>query len=375
MLRKSFALSIAAFLATFPNSVLADNAPSLENNKAITNSTSPSSYWTAERFKNAKPLTLIPQPHDSTRISSQSSTVTEASQSRPGQPPSVSSPANQDNLLYTPNQTNINNSGQVQPNNFGTAGALFSSSRLVPLTADQSYPYRTVGKLFFTIPGKGDYLCSASVIAYRIVLTAGHCVHSGNGLVSGYYQNFVFVPAYRDGVAPFQEWDWSYVITTLNWFSGNGVVPNAADYAMIEIKDKNYYGVRPQRIGDIVGYLGYRTNALIPNHATLLGYPGNLDSGEKMHQVTAQSLQSTIFNTAEYGSDMGEGASGGPWIQNFGVVADGQTYGLNNFPNQVIGVTSYGYTNPNVLTEGSSILDSRFTSLFTQLCSHQQKNC
>lgn len=370
MLRNSFAFSIAASLAMFPNPVLADDTVSKANDSASSRST----YWTPERLRNAKPLDL-PVPTSSSR-SVPDTTTTEISVSGNSKPPTVNVAPNMQNRLFTPTKAvNSVNDRQIQPRTVGTAGAYFTSSRLIPLSADLVYPYRTVGKLFFTVPGRGDAVCSGAVIRPRIILTAGHCVHSGSGGSSGYYTNFLFVPAYRDGSAPYDSWNSNYVITTSTWASGGGTFPNAADYALIEVED-NFVDGTLSKIGDITGYLGYQTQGLIPNHATLLGYPGNLDNGGKMHQVNAGSFRSRFSNTAEYGSDMGQGSSGGPWVQNFGVRAVGQNSGSNNDENRVIGVTSYGSTSSLLpLYAGSSILDSRFTNLLDSICARRSGNC
>lgn len=366
---RNFALLIAASLAIFPNAVQASDVVSKTNDGANSRET----YWTPERLRNARPLPL-PVPTSSSR-EAPATTTTGPSVSGNGQPPTVNVAPNMQNRLFTtPRAVNPVSSVPTQPRAVGTAGAYFTSSRLVPLDADMFYPYVTVGKLFFTIPGEGDAICSAAVISPRVILTAGHCVHSGSGGSSGFYTNFLFVPAYRDGAAPYQSWSWNYVTATQTWTTGGGRVPNAADYGMIELED-NYVDGSLTRIGDVTGYLGYRTQGLIPNHATLLGYPGNLDNGEKMHQVTAGSFRSRSPNSADYGSDMEEGSSGGPWIENFGVRAVGQNSGTNSNPNQVIGVSSYGPTATEPRYEGSSILDSRFTDLFDRICSQRSRNC
>lgn len=267
------------------------------------------------------------------------------------------------------------------PQDVGTyhPNARFTSQRLVPLSADLAYPYRAVGKLFFTVPDGRSGTCSAAVISRRLVLTAGHCVHSGNNQQSGWHRDFRFVPAYRDGAAPYGTWGYSWVITTTTWYSGGGGVPNAADYAILEISDQSIDGAT-RRIGEVTGWLGTATNSLTPNHAYLLGYPAAFDNGAKMHQVAAQSLGTYNNNTALYGSDMTGGSSGGPWIKNFGDPADGQSGGLDPTRNQVVGVTSFGFTDPAPKMQGSSILDTRFsnasgTGIFNVTCAHQAGNC
>jgi V8-like Glu-specific endopeptidase len=234
---------------------------------------------------------------------------------------------------------------------------------------DRSYPYSTVGKLFFTI-GSSNYVCSASVIRPRVLLTAGHCVHSGNGQTSGWYSNWLFVPSLRDGVAPFGRWNWAYVVVTGSWYYGGGGVPNDADYAMFELRDN-----AGLKIGSRVGYLGWQTVSLYPNHAHLLGYPCNLDGCARMHQVAAGAYTTTYPNCAEYGSDMSGGSSGGPWVQNLGEYAAGQTGGYNSGLNQVVGVTSYGYVDGSVRRQGASIPDDRFVTVLNMICAHRAGNC
>ncbi len=200
-------------------------------------------------------------------------------------------------------------------------------------------------------------------------MTAGHCVHSG--VPGGWFQNFLFTPAegaYGDGTAPYESWDAESVRVSDAWMSGGGTVPNAADYAIIELRDRN-----SKRIGSVTGWLGYRANSLHPNHAHLLGYPCNHDSCRQMHQVTAESHETVSPNNVIYGSDMRGGSSGGPWVQNFG--SNGITVGANSFPNSVIGVPSWISTSTAPLFQGSSILDSTFTDLLDVACAHSPGNC
>lgn len=199
-------------------------------------------------------------------------------------------------------------------------------------------------------------------------------MHSGKNGDNGYFTNFLFVLAFRDGLAPLQRWGWEAVIAHPTWTSGGGAVPNAADYALIELEDRPFGGAQ-RRIGMVTGSLGVKTRSLHPNHAHLLGYPGNLDRGLKMHQVTAGSFGVGGNNTVIYGSDMGTGSSGGPWVQNFQSLAIGQTGGANPGSNLVVGVTSYGAVSMGPRYLGSSILDSRFTALLNVMCANRPGNC
>jgi V8-like Glu-specific endopeptidase len=346
-------------------------------------------YWTAERMRNARPLPLPRGGSFSAQATLDSVEQTEAfasgdeSEGAEGQEPTdrrsfkprkLFDPANDEEAAAVAAEEDAG----VQPADRGTSGANFTSSRLVPLSADREYPYRTVGKLFFTKPAIGDFVCSASVIKPRLIVTAGHCVHSGSGGTGGFFTNFRFVPAFRDGVAPFGTWNWSYVIVTGTWSSGGGSVPNAADYAVIELQDR-LVGTAVRRVGDLTGWLGYQTLSLGNNHAHQLGYPCNVDGCQKLHQVTAQSFRAVSPNNVEYGSDARGGVSGGAWVQNFGS-ASGFVGGLSPGRNRVIGVTSYTYNDSAKMLDGGSILDSRFanssnTGILNIACSRRAGNC
>ena len=74
----------------------------------------------------------------------------------------------------------------------------------------------TTGKVFFTMGGL-NYVCSGSSVASAnesLVVTAGHCVHEGPG---AYATNFVFVPGYDDGVAPYGTFSATALVTTPQW--------------------------------------------------------------------------------------------------------------------------------------------------------------
>ncbi|TFW27601.1 trypsin-like serine peptidase [Massilia horti] len=336
-------------------------------------------YWTAERFKAATPLPMPLATDSNSKV--EPSAPTGKVESADGQAPLLNVlPAEQQ--LFTPDpQVQRSGGGLLEPGAVGTLGAHFTSTRVFPMftgsatpfSADRAYPHTTVGKLFFTI-GRQDYVCSASVIQRRIVATAGHCVHSGTK--AGFYSNWVFVPSFRDGTAPFLRWNWRAATVTSTWASGGGTVPNAADYAMIEFSDQPISPEgRPVRLGDITGWLGWQTLSLAANHTSKLGYPCNLDNCMKMQNVMSGAFRSGGSNTVQYGSDAAGGSSGGPWVQNFQTLQVGGGTGSNTGSNRVVGVTSYGYVSPAPKVQGASILDSRWVSLFNFLCGRVAGNC
>ena len=67
-----------------------------------------------------------------------------------------------------------------------------------------------------------NYACTASIIAPKVVLTAGHCVNAGGDGVSpgAYATNWLFVPGYNtSAVAPYGEFPATHLATTTGWRS------------------------------------------------------------------------------------------------------------------------------------------------------------
>ena len=367
-------LGLCLGLALLPASAQAEAFAGVRNMKAG----QVKSFWTPERLRAARPL---PAPEislenladletalDEATTGDAGSVSAEGRRPLPGIRPQRSSP------LFDPADASLAPALEeaadvegVSDRASGSAKAYFTSQRLVPEEADLWYPYSTVGKIFFTIPGQsGTFYCSAAVLRLRVVITAGGCVHAGKAN-PGFYDNFLFVPAYRDGNDPYSTWEWSYVGVPTTWSQGGGTLPNAADYALIEVEDQVYDGTL-RKLGQVTGTLGYVAKKLKPNHATILAYSSNFDGGELLHQVSAKDFKatSTSTNSVEYGSDMRGGSQGGPVIQDFGDNA-----GLV----KLIGVLSYYPTSTSTKTQGASIPDNRFTSLLTTLCNHKPGNC
>jgi V8-like Glu-specific endopeptidase len=343
-------------------------------------------YWTPDRMRNAQPMTLPSITNAATRPAPpplpQPTTERRTTRASRGHRPTDRIAPNENNRLFKPKRLRSpadRAASAAVPEAAGVEPAHYSSSRIVPQSADSAYPYSTVGRLFFTVPvgaddNPGDRFCSASVIARRVVLTAGHCLHSGKNGADGWFTNWRFVPAFRDGLAPYGSWDWSEAKVTTTWLESQGVLPNAADYGLLVFADHEING-RTRKLGNTVGTLGVDTNQLIPNHVHMLAYPCNIDSCNKMHQVTAQSYRASEPNNVEYGSDMGIGSSGGPWVQNFGIPGMGQVQGVNNTAmNRVVGLTSYGFNSTSLLLQGSPILDNRLWDLWDQVCAGEG-NC
>ncbi len=149
--------------------------------------------------------------------------------SLPGKRPTVTVGAGSAVRLYDPAQVKIQAEvGDVESQAVGTGGVPYTSARVNQPGLETIFPNRTVGKLFFTDNTGERFVCSASVIRQRIVLTAGHCVHKGSGGSAGFHRNFLFVPAFRDGSAPLGTFTARRAGATSLWMTSGGLVPNAA---------------------------------------------------------------------------------------------------------------------------------------------------
>lgn len=180
------------------------------------------------------------------------------------------------------------------------------------------YPYRTVGKVFFT---KDDnwFSCSASVIASEnrsVVWTAGHCVSEQGE--EDWHDNWIFIPAYDDGNEPMGRWSARVKTTIVAWHSG-GNRNYDLGAVVVERRDE-----RP--IASVTGSLGWMFNAQRNQDWRVLGYPGsgNLFSGQKMWECFApyDGADGVGSNpgprtSAIVDCDMTGGASGGPWVVAF----------------------------------------------------------
>ena len=134
----------------------------------------------------------------------------------------------------------------------------FSSSRLIPRKARLAFPYTTVGRLFFK-SREGTFVCSASVISNRVILTAGHCVY--DSVRRRFHENFAFVPGYHKGQFPYGVWTAKFAVVTEDWKLSSDVLPNTADFGVLVLNDKE-----GGTIGKATGWLGFRVQSLVPNH-------------------------------------------------------------------------------------------------------------
>jgi hypothetical protein len=217
----------------------------------------------------------------------------------------------------------------TKPAKGGGGGTSAGTSTEVP----QPYP-STYGKVFFTSNSDVNYVCSGSAIASAnesVVWTAGHCVNEGPG---AFYKNFLFVPAYRDGVAPYGKFAASTLLTTSGWQTSGefGVDVGAA------VVGTNASGLT---LSDAVDEASLVFEAPRNQAYRLYGYPAAKKfSGQRMRVCeTSWLLDDTSATPDTMGAscDMTGGSSGGAWVTSSGAVASVVSYGYSSLRNVLFG--------------------------------------
>ena len=273
--------------------------------------------------------------------------------------------------------------GNAQPEEFGTAGQPYTTSR-VNAQGDftgRHYPYSAVGKLFFNI-GSSTYLCSASLIKRGIVVTAAHCV--ANFGRQQFYSNWRFVPAYNNGKAPYGTWTAQTATVLTAYYNGSdpcaqtGVICQD-DVALITLAPQSgvYAGTRTGWLG--YGWNGYSYNGAGQVQIGQIGYPVALDSGALQERTDSQGFTAaSLSNNTIIGSLQTGGSSGGPWTVNLGLqpVLAGTSFGSAADHNIVVGVTSWGYIDGSVKQQGASrFTTGNITVLLSAVCGATPAAC
>lgn len=218
-------------------------------------------YWTAEKLKNAIPADRLAGPTTSTK--------------------------------------------QGQSTSSGIASRPIAPKGMAP---DADPVPSTAGKVFFTYNGL-NYVCSASTINnnYKnLIITAGHCVHSGAG--QGWHANIVFAPSYYNGQSGAGLWNWTGARTFNSWINSSDF---SHDQAFVTMAQQN-----GQNLIDRVGGNGLVWgNGRDQANTRIWGWPAEPPYNGEVPYYCDGNTYAWGSTDAALGCTMNGGASGGPWMK------------------------------------------------------------
>jgi V8-like Glu-specific endopeptidase len=229
-------------------------------------------------------------------------------------------------------------SGQVPTRADARQAGAFSSHAV---SDPDAYPYTTNGAVFFRTGG-GLASCSGTAVTSKnrsLVVTAGHCVHSGFGR-SGrwFHRKWTFVPGLDDGVAWFGQFKAKALWTTDGWWRSENY---NFDVGMA-VLGRNALG---QKLTRAVGSQGFATNLARSQAYDAYGYPADPPFDGAQQWVCESQYAGDDPNAFAYsgpptlaiGCDMTAGSSGGGWVAEDQYVNGVNSYMYSNDPSTMYG--------------------------------------
>lgn len=194
------------------------------------------------------------------------------------------------------------------------------------ITDTTAAPFRTHGRVFFTLGGS-PYTCSATSVSANnrsVVWTAGHCVYDRDE--GGFATKWMFAPGYRNGNSPFGRWPARRLATTPQWRSDSSFKYDLGA-AVVRTDGSG------RTLAEVVGSRGIAFNQPRDQQYQVFGYPADVPfDGQRMYRCSApyggaDNPGGPGPSTMYVACDMNSGSSGGGWV------ADGR----------VLSVISYKY--------------------------------
>ncbi|UVJ40605.1 serine protease [Arthrobacter sp. CJ23] len=271
-----------------------DAGPAVVSSQAVSDSGT-ASYWTAERMKNAKPGDIL---------------ADKALQR--GQNKHFTSPVEQ---------------GPASTVEGMLAAADLTAAKDITISLKvnkNETPVKHIGKVFFTLGGS-NYVCSGNSVTAAnrsTVSTAGHCLNEGPG---AFATNFVFVPAYLNGTAPYGQWTAKALYAPVQWAAEGNMQYDTGFAVMNTLNGK--------MLSDVVGASGLQFNAARGLSYKAFGYPAappfNGQSLKSCSGTATNDPYNPQFNTQGIPCNMTGGSSGGPWF--IGSSSSGYQNSVNSY--------------------------------------------
>ncbi|MER5942229.1 peptidase [Streptomyces sp. NPDC001928] len=193
----------------------------------------------------------------------------------------------------------------------------------------------TAGRVFFSYQGR-TASCSGNAVTSAnksTVITAGHCVK----LEGAWHTNWVFVPGYHDGQAPYGRWSASKTLSTPQWTASEDINYDVGAAVVAPLDGK--------RLTDVVGGQGLAFNTGYNLRMYSFGFPAAAPyDGEKFIYCSGTTNRDFLLsNDHGMNCNMTGGSSGGPWFTQFnestgtGLLSSVNSFKYNFLPNRMYG--------------------------------------
>ncbi|WP_030762715.1 trypsin-like serine peptidase [Streptomyces sp. NRRL F-2664] len=297
MNRHRTALSVLLSAGALVAGVLTAATPSIAADAAATSfrQQHTQGFWTAERMRTATPL-------DVTAVPGAARTPAAASAA-----PTAIAPTPAASVAST-----------ASPTAFPQVGGAWTGGGAV---------VKTSGRVFFTMGGRTASCSGNSITSANgsTVMTAGHCVK----YQGAWHTNWVFVPAYNNGSAPYGQWSATKTFATDQWAASEDM---NMDVGLAVVAPLN-----GQTLSQAVGAQGVLFNGGYNKRMYSFGFPAAAPyDGTKLVYCSGNSGKDFLLTKDHsLGCNMTGGSSGGPWFQDFN-----EATGLGT----QVSVNSFGYT-------------------------------
>ncbi|KUL39678.1 trypsin-like serine peptidase [Streptomyces regalis] len=193
----------------------------------------------------------------------------------------------------------------------------------------------TAGRVFFSYQGR-TASCSGNAVTSAnksTVITAGHCVK----LEGAWHTNWVFVPGYHDGQAPYGRWTASKTLSTPQWTASEDINYDVGAAVVAPLDGK--------LLTDVVGGQGLAFNTGYNLRMYSFGFPAAAPyDGEKFIYCSGTTDRDFLLsNDHGMNCNMTGGSSGGPWFTQFnestgtGLLSSVNSFKYNFLPNRMYG--------------------------------------
>ncbi|MGW1493022.1 trypsin-like serine peptidase [Streptomyces sp. NPDC002402] len=294
-------LAVGTLLAGALSATAASAAPAPSPTPSVFKQQHTKGFWTAERMRSATPLDVLRVAPGSVKAPS------------PGGKETVIAPT-------------AASSTAVGPMAFPQPGGPWTGGGAV---------VKTSGRVFFTFQGRTASCSGDSVTSQNgsTVITAGHCVkYQGS-----WHTNWVFVPGYNNGQAPYGQWSATKTFSTTQWVASEDINYDVGAAVVAPLGGKT--------LAATVGGQGLSFNGGYNKPMYAFGFPAASPyDGTKLIYCSGNSSKDFLFSQDHsLGCNMTGGSSGGPWFTSFsettgmGLQASVNSFGYVFLPNRMFG--------------------------------------